>query len=223
MKKNSIILLSGLVLLLLLTACATNQQTKATAFPKMYEQKPLTVLALPPINTTSSAVAKEYIVCTLAEPVVNKGYYLIPIELSNEILKNEGLYDAETIKPTLYPQLKELFGADALLVTKINKWDTSYYVLGGSVTVGLEYSLISTSTGDVIWTYWGEQKVDTTEQNQGGGLGGLAAALVLTAVNTATTDYIPIARQINDKVFANLPAGKYSPRFGLDGEDPVAK
>jgi len=223
MKTNKLLLLLLFLVILLFTGCAPVMTTKGTAFPNMYAQKPLTVLAMPPINTTSSPLAKEYIVCTLAGPVTNKGYYLLPIEVSNEILKNEGLYDTETINASLYPKFKELFNADALLFTNVYKWDTSYYVVGGNVKVGLKYSLVSTTTGDTLWSYMGERTVDTTERNQGGGLAGLAVALVATAVKTASTDYIPIARDVNNIVFETVPAGYYSPKFNLDQSDKVKK
>ena len=201
LRINNFVKLLLLLSVLLLVGCAPVMTTKGTAFPKMYQQKPLTILALPAINTTSSPLAKGYIVCTISGPVTNNGYYLIPTEISDEILKNEGLYDTETIQPTLYPKFKELFNADALLFTKIFKWDTSYYVIGGNVTVGLNYSLVSTATGDTLWSYSGVEKIDTTQ----------------------ATDYIPIARDLNYKIFNTIPDGSYSPRFNLDQNDQLVK
>lgn len=218
MSKYTYSILLLLAALALLTGCA-QVSTKGAAFPNMYAQKPVSILALPPVNTTSSPVAKEYVVCTIPEPVTYSGYYLIPIQVSNEILQKEGLYDTEMITPELYPKFKELFDADAVLITKIFKWDTSYYVVGGNVTVGLNYTLISTTTGDVLWSYSGVRVVDTGSSNQGGGLAGLAVAMVATAIKTATTDYIPIAKQVNTTIFSTLPKGKYNKRCGLDKND----
>jgi hypothetical protein len=223
MLKTRITLLLLLALILFVFGCAPVITTKGVAFPKMYQQKPLTVLALPPVNTTSSPVAKEYMICTVAQPVANNGFYVLSTELSNEILKNEGLYDTETINPSLYPKFKEMFNVDALLFSTIFKWDTSYYVVGGNVTVGLKYSLISTTTGDTLWSYYGIKKVDTTQQNQGGGLAGLAIALIATAATTAATDYLPIARDVNNFVFSTIPVGRYSTRHNLDQNDQLRK
>jgi len=219
--RNTILLLMPLSVVF--WGCAPIMTTKGVAFPKMYEQKPLTILALPPINSTSSPVAKEYVICTVAQPIANNGFYIVSTELSNEILRNEGLYDTETINPTLYPKFKEMFDVDALLFTHIFKWDTSYYVLGGNVSVGLKYSLVSTTSGDTLWNYYGIKTVDTTQQSQGSGLAGLAVALVATAVTTASTDYLPIARDINNFVFSTIPDGKYSARHNQDHNDQLKK
>ncbi len=220
MKRNKLILIM-IMTCLLIVGCASGQYTKLSTFPKTYDEKPLTILVLPPVNVSTSALAKEYLTCTLAEPITNRGYYVIPIEVSNKILQNEGLYDTETITPGLYPKFKELFNADAVIIPKILKWDTNYFVVSGNVTVSLEYALISTTTGETLWSYSGTQIVDTTEKAQGAGLGNLIVAAATTAVRTAATDYIPIAKQVNLKIFETLPAGKYSPRYMKDQNDRV--
>jgi hypothetical protein len=63
----------------------------------------------------------------------------------------------------------------------------------------------------------GKLKVDTG----GDSSGGLFAMLVETAIKTATTDYVPIARKVNVKVMNTMPAGNYHPRHGIDQEDEV--
>jgi hypothetical protein len=216
-----ILLILGALGLLAMSGCSQGL-TKGQVYPRMYEERPVTILALPPVNKTTSPVAKEYVLCTITEPLGSTGHNLLPIMVTNEVLKIEGLYDTEIIAPELYPRFKELFDVDALLFTEIFSWDTSYYVIGGDVTVGLSYKLVSTHTGEELWKYSGEKTVDTTRKSEGGGLLGLAVALVETAVTTAVTDYIPIARDINESIFQNVPEGKYSPRHGLDQDDPVS-
>ena len=45
--------------------------------------------------------------------------------------------------------------------------------------------------------------------------------VVATAVKTAVTDYIPIARSVNFQAVQTMPFGKYHPQFGLDGDAKV--
>ncbi|HEY9123130.1 MAG TPA: hypothetical protein VIO15_02250, partial [Bacteroidales bacterium] len=52
-----------------------------------------------------------------------------------------------------------------------------------------------------------------------GGIAGLIADLALTALNTATTKYVDVARKCNGYTFTDIPAGKYSPSYNLDGEN----
>lgn len=214
MRKFILFLIS--ILLTLLTGCATFN-SKSDTFPLMYSQRPLTVLTLPPINLSTAPEAKEYFMSTLSETVSESGYYFLPLEVTTPFLKAEGLYDTEIITDDVLPQFKEYFNADAVLITKIVEWDKSYYVLGGNVTVALDFSLQSTTTGEILWSYNGRIVYNTS----GNSNNGLLVALIETAIKTAAQDYVPIAKAINLKVFQTVPVGKYSPRYNMDQADQV--
>lgn len=212
-------LFAGLMLFLFsLSACAPMQQlTKQEAFPKMYEDHPLTILVLPPMNQSTAADAKEYYSTTIAEPLSLAGYYVFPIEVVSEILKQEGLYDIESITDMPVGKFKEYFGADAVLYTKIRKWDTAYYVVGGHMTVSVDFLLRSTSTEETLWKYNGTIVVDTTgDSGNAPGLAGLLVQVVSTAVKTASTDYVPLAKQANHIALATIPYGKYNVAYDTD-------
>jgi hypothetical protein len=51
--------------------------------------------------------------------------------------------------------------------------------------------------------------------------GFIAFDILKTAVTTAMTDYIPIARQVNQQAVVSLPYGKYHPKVGTDGDMKV--
>jgi hypothetical protein len=215
---------SLLVLTLLaftLVACAPKPLKKCEAFPKMYDERPLSILVLPPINETTAADAKEYYATTIAEPLSLSGYYVFPMEVISDILKTEGVYDSETLLNADPGKFKEYFGADGVMYVRLTKWDTAYYIIGGNVTVGVHCLLKSTTSGDTIWEYDGVVVYDTSARSTGGGLGGLIAGIIITAIQTATTDYVPVARQVNYMVLRTMPVGKYNPRCGADRDDAV--
>jgi hypothetical protein len=220
MKNIKILLLLGLISLSL-AACAPKPLKKCDAFPKMYSDRPLAILVLPPINQTTAADAKEYYATTVAEPLSLTGYYVFPIEVVSEVLKNEGVYDTETLVSADPRKFKEFLGADGVLYIWIKKWDTAYFVIGGSVTVGVRCLLKSTTSGDTLWEYEGVIVHDTSARQSGGGLGGLIAAVIVTAIQTATTDYIPVAKHVNYTVLGTIPVGKYNPRCDQDRNDDV--
>lgn len=210
---------AGLMLLLFfLSACASMQSlTKQEAFPKMYEDHPLTILVLPPINESTAADAKEYYSTTIAEPLSLAGYYVFPIEVVSEIFKQEGLYDTESMADMPAGKFKEYFGADAVLYTRIRKWDTAYYVIGGHMTVSVDFLLRSTATEETLWKYNGTIVVDTTgDSGNAPGLAGLLVQAVGTAVKTASTDYVPLAKQANRIALVTIPYGKYNPAYDQD-------
>jgi hypothetical protein len=215
MKSIQAVLIS-LSFVFLLGACGPKYITKGEAFPKMYSVQPLSVLVLPPINESTAADAKEYYCTTIAEPLSLSGFYVFPIEVVSDILKNEGIYDTETLLAVPPRKFREYFGADAVMYITIRKWNTAYYVVGGNVTVSLQFLLRSTTTGEDLWQYEGTIVEDTTVTSSGGGLAGLAAALIMTAVKTAATDYIPVAQRTNWMVLNTIPYGKYHPEYDKD-------
>jgi len=115
----------------------------------------------------------------------------------------------------LPPQkFKQYFGADAVMYIRIIKWDTSYFVIGGKVTVSVLFLLKSTNTGEDLWEYEGTVVVNTAgDSGSGGGLAGLLTQVITTAIKTATTDYVPIAKQANTIALISIPYGKYEPNF----------
>ena len=186
---------------------------KSEAFPDMYDEKPLSILVLPPLNSTTAADAKDYYLTTVAEPLSQVGYYVFPIEIVNEVMKNEGIYDSEELLNIDPTKFREYFNADAALFTNILVWDTNYKVIAGSVTVHIEFLLKSTHTGSILWSYNEAITIDTSGDNSN-----ILVSLIQTAIKTATQDYIPIAKQVNWRVLNTMPFGQYHLNHDLDQE-----
>jgi len=192
----------------------TSKLNKAQAYKGIYTEKPLSVLIMPPINRSTNVDAKEYFYTTLNVPVINAGYYVIPPFLSMEILKRESAYDSELFinKPSL-KIFNEIFGADLALFTIISKWDKSS--LASRVTVEVEYILKSTHTNEIMYSRKGTILYNTSISSEGSFL----TNIVASAINTAATKYVDVARASNNYIFMDLPKGKYSPKYGLDREE----
>lgn len=207
---RNIILLMTVVLL---TSCGTS---KKNLYSGMYGEMPKSILFLPIINKTTSADAQILYSATVAEPLANSGYYVLPIEITNEFFKREGVTLGDQLKGVNPLQYKNAFGVDSVLAVTIHKWDTNYYVVGGNVTVELELTITSTSSGNVLWNQRREYVVPTTSNS-----GNIIADLIVTAINSATVDYIPIAQNLNSMVFNTIPYGAYHNRHLKDQEDLV--
>ncbi len=212
--SKKILLLCFLALNLLLSGCASRSYvTKQQAYPEMYKQKPLSIMVLPAVNRSTAADAPDLYATTIAPPLAEAGYYVLPLPITNMLMRNEGVVDGEQLANVDVKLLKEAFGADAVLFVTINQWDTNYYVTGGNVTVGASFRLVATSSNQELW-----QHSRTVVYNTSGNSGSLLVDLISTAISTATTDYVPIARIVNSQLIYSIPAGKYSPYFGKDGE-----
>lgn len=210
-----IIIVSGI-----LASCATTAPiARSVAYSGMYEEQPVTILLMPPINRSTNVEAKEYFHSTLNIPIANAGFYVIPTFLSMEILKKESAYDAEPFLETPLTKFKEVFGADLAVFTIIHKWDKSG--LAAKVYVQVEYVIKSTKTNEIVYSRTGDVIYDASISTGLGGVWGVLADMAVSAINTAATKYVDVARACNAYTFKDLPSGKYSPNYKIDGELPA--
>jgi len=208
---------SMIVLAFILVGCESTYISKEEAFPKMYNEQPASILVVPAINNTTAPESADYLTTTLAEPLSYQGYYVAPLELVQSIFQQEGILDGaqlENVDPSVFG---EQFGVDSVLFVSINKWQTNYYVVSGNVEVALKYELYSTKTGEKLWFYEDSLIVDTSSNdNSSGGVAGLLVNVIATAVSTATTDYVPIAKRVNYMALSSAPLGQYHKLHNTD-------
>lgn len=209
-----------LVVLSLLVASCTTPITLSQQYPRMYEEKPLSIAIMPPINHTTHVEAKDYFYTTMYMPLCEKGYYVFSPYLTMEMFQQESAYDAEMFLEVDLTPFRNVLGADAAMFTIIKSWERVN--LGGMLTVQIEYILRSTKTGETLYNREGQITVDTSISSGTGGLG-ILVDLVATAVNTAMTDKIVAGRKCNVFVLSDMPAGKYSPLYGKDMENPAGE
>lgn len=208
-----------------LSGCVTPPKyvTKAEEFPGMYTEKPKSLLIMPPINLSTAADAKDYYATTIEIPMALQGFYIFPYQLTAEVLKQQGIYDSELVYDMPLGKFQEYFGADAVMFTKIQKWDTSYTVVASTLTVSIDAEIKSTKTSEVLWQYNGTVVVNLAGNNSGGGLAGLIANAIVTAINTAAADYTTYAKQANGRFAWTIPAGPYHPKHLKDQQTSLVQ
>lgn len=214
--KNYIIIA---LVALLMSSCAQTI-TRGEQYPKMYEEKPLAIAVMPPINQTNHVEAKDFFYTTLYAPLCEKGYYVYSPMMTMEMFQSESAYDAEQFIEADLTQFRNVLGADAAMFTIIKSWKRNK--IGGKLTVGVEYILRSTKTGETLYKREGLISVDTSVNSGSGGFGALAS-LVATAINTAATDKVVAGRKCTVYVLSDMPEGKYSPKHDQDQQMPAGK
>lgn len=215
MKK----IISLVIAVITLVSCSTTK-TLGEQYPGMYEEKPLTIAIMPPINQTTHAEAKDYFYTTMYMPLCEKGYYVYSPYLTMEMFQQESAYDAEMFLEAGLTPFRNVLGADAAMFTIIKDWRRNN--VGGMLTVKVEYILRSTKTGQTLYTREGEINVDTSVNGGNGGLGALVG-LIATAINTAATDKVVAGRKCTAFVLSDLPSGKYSSLYEKDAANPAGK
>ena len=202
-----------------LVSCST-PKTMGEQYPAMYEEKPISIAIMPPINQTTHAEAKDFFYTTLYLPLCEKGYYVYSPYLTMEMYQQESAYDAEMFLDKDLSMFQKVLGADAAMFTIIKDWRRNN--VGGRLNVDIEYILRSTKTGQTLYQREGQISVDTSVSGGGSGFGALVG-LIATAVNTAATDKVVAGRKCNAFVLSDLPAGKYSKKFEVDKNSPAGK
>ncbi len=217
MKKFLKYVIFPFLTLVYFSGCATHQTvTKGEEFSGMYEEMPRSLFVMPPMNESTAADAKDYYATTIEIPLAFHGFYVFPYEITSDVLKQQGIYDAELLYNMPLNKFYDYFGADAVLYTRIKKWDVAYLVLASTLTVSIDAEIRSTRTSRVLWKYNGTVVVDLSGGDSGGSLAGLIAKAIATAVNTAAADYTTYAKQANGRFIGSMPYGYYHPGYLKD-------
>ncbi len=214
MGKNN--LFSIIAVTVLLSSCGTatslTSPTRGEQYAAMYEEKPVTILIMPPINNTTNVEAKEYLYTSISRPLSEAGYYVISPMLAMDILKAESAYDAELFVDKPLTAFRQYFGADAVVFCEINSWEKE----GFGIRTDLHYFIRSTSTGDTIFDRSCNLYLDLEVNSGSKNWLVQLVELAVSAVNTVTTDQIVAARKANYYIFSDIPRGKYSPVYMQD-------
>lgn len=212
--------LIGIIMAVVSLASCSTPTTLSQQYPGMYEEKPLSIAIMPPINQTTHAEAKDYFYTTMYMPLCEKGYYVYSPYLTMEMFQQESAYDAEMFLEADLTPFRNVLDADAAMFTIIKDWRRNN--VGGMLIVKVEYILRSTKTGRTLYTREGEITVDTSIDGGSGGFGALVG-MIATAINTAATDKVVAGRKCTAFVLTDLPAGKYSPMHEKDASNPAGK
>jgi hypothetical protein len=134
------------------------------------------------------------------------------VEATTEILAGEGLLSGAELAAVSPASFGKFFGTDAVLEVTIKSWDTSYALIASSVTVGLEYRMIDTRSGEVFWeaAHVAERRSSASGSDP---ISWLVTAAIDAALTAAFTDYVPLAREANARAVAQLLPGPYDPEY----------
>lgn len=218
MKKIKLYLIFTLISIMI-TSCATSNNTRASLYPKMYEEQPVSILVMPPINNTTNVEAKELLYTSISHPLIEAGYYVVPPHIAMEFLKAESAYDSERFIDGNLSMFGKIFGVDAVVFSIIDKW----VKVGLGIQTQITYMIKSTETNEVLFERTCNLYLDLSVNSGTGGALGALMDLAASAIMTAATDHIAAARKCNNYIFTDIPRGKYNPSHGLDKEINAAE
>lgn len=199
------------VMALLLTGCATNPG--AYDYTAFKESNPRSILVLPPVNKSPEILASYGMLSQVSYPIAESGYYVLPVAVVSETLKQNGMTVADEAHGIPLAKLHEIFGADSVLYMTIEDYGTSYRVISSDTTVSASAKLVDGKTGTLLWE--GSARVSTAANNSGGGLlGALLTAVIDQVAATVSDRSYGVAGQTSAQLLrAGGPRGMlYGPR-----------
>lgn len=197
-----------------LGGCASTEPKDYTVFRA---EDPHSILVLPALNNTTSVEAAEFFISTVSKPFAERGYYVFPAFMVRRIMADDGLDDAGLVHSTDTRRLGQIFNCDSALYISINKWDSKYILISTTTTVSFDYALKSCRTGQELWRSHQEMQYSPSASSSGNPLADIIAQAVVSAIEKAAPNYIPLAQKANSIVALTsgqgLPAGPYLSRY----------
>lgn len=184
------------------TGCAT---TKPFDYSNFRQHRPRSILVLPPLNNGTDVRGTYGYLSTVTQPLAEMGYYVFPVAIVDQFLKENGLPGPGEMHQAPLDKLASIFGTDAVMYITLDAYGTKFHLLSSDVTVTAKAKLIDAKTALLLWEGWG-----TARQASGGGGGGLLGTLVQAAVSQA----------INSSADTAHPVSKATNIFLFTGRQP---
>ena len=201
--------------ILLLYACSSSPGSREQI---NYPKHPRSILVMPPVNRSVDIDAPLTFLATSAYPLSESGYYVLPVALTNETFRENGMAIAEEAHAIPHGRLHEIFGADAALYITINQYGAIYYVVTSAVVASASARLVDLRSGEELWA-GRVQVADSSSPSTAGLIGTLVEAVVNQVVNTLANRAFDVGRSANRQLlFAggkdSILYGPYHPLFG---------
>lgn len=202
--------------------CAT---TEPPGMPIHARTPPRSILVLPPLNESVEVRGEAAFMAAIGEPLGERGYYVFPVAVIQELMQANGLPTAEEMHAVPLRKLVEIIGPDAVLYPVIVEYGRKFQLVGTSNLARVKARLVDARTGEELWSGEGFGQFDPySQQHSGGGLAGqILGAIVQHAVASAIesgTDEdaaYPAMRQAIratlDSGAGGLPIGPLRPEF----------
>jgi hypothetical protein len=200
---------------LVLGGCAV-QPPKPYDYSAFKQSRPASILVLPPTHSTPNIRASDSVWAQVSRPLAESGYYVLPVSLVSESLKQNGVTEANEAQQLPLNKLRDVFGADAVLYLNVSQYGTVFQVLNSVTTVAVSARLVDGRTGQLLWE--GAARASDAEnrqqQNQQGLVGLLVQAVVTQIASNIADVSHPLAGTANARL---LSAGRdrallYGPR-----------
>jgi hypothetical protein len=199
------------VLVLLVAAGCKTAPYDYTAF---HEHVPRSILVLPPINESTAVEGTFGYLSTVSKPLAELGYYVFPVGVIDELMRENGLPTAAEMHDVPLDKLREVTGADAVLYIVLHQYGSKFLLVSSQTKVNVTARLVDTATGTLLWDGMGFGTKDSNSA-VGGLLTSVVSAAIAQAMNTKSDPAHGVSRSANKMLFGmpgrKLPRGPLLP------------
>lgn len=190
--------------------------------PKEYDYtafkaaNPQAILVLPPINDSVEVLAGDAVYASVSYPIAESGYYVLPVSLVRETLRQNGILTANDAHNIPLAKLKQIFGADSVLYLTVREYGTSYRVINSETRVTVEGSLRDIETGKELWT--GSKTMSNASDSSGGLLSAMVGAVINQIAAVVSDEGYSVGQMTNQHLMSasyknNILYGPYSANY----------
>jgi len=152
-----------LMMTLTFTACTTSLQSKVAGNLNHVSEQQQSVAILPvEILKKDQKETARMLRQGLYAHLKESNFNLIERYAVDGLLKQHGLNNPADFLRINPMRFAEILGADAVLISRINRVERSYFIVHSSIEVGASAQLVDTRTGEILW------RAEQTEQDYQG-------------------------------------------------------
>jgi hypothetical protein len=146
---------------LLLAGCATTPPPPRPDYTNFRQFHPRSILVLPPVGGGNY----NYL-STVTRPLAELGYYVFPVALVDQFLKDNGMSSSVEMHQAPLARLAELTGADAVLFLTMNQYGSRYQLDKFATTVSVAGRLVDIRSGLTLWDGSGSASEDSDTETE---------------------------------------------------------
>ena len=143
--------LGMLLLVTLLSACASDLQTKVSGHLNgLSKHQTVAILPVEASDVGQKEMAKMFRQGLYANLKQSK-FNLMEKYIVDGLLKQNDLNDPASFLNINPMQFGEILGADAIVFSRVNKVERSYFIVHSSIELSVSVQMVDTRTGEILW------------------------------------------------------------------------
>lgn len=170
------------------------------------ENMPRSILVLPPLNDSVDITASYSYLTIMSRPLGELGYYVFPVAVVDAFMQDNGMQSAYDMHAIPLAKLGEVFGADAVLYTRIHDYGAKYEVFNAAVRVRVEAQLTDVKTEQTIWSHQVDHSEDS-DDNDSSLLSNMIGAVISQVINSIADNARDVAIDANQQLMTDAGEG----------------